>query len=137
MKIALISCTYKKKSYACKAFELYSVSELFKSWYAYAKYINADKIYIMSTLYGLVDENDKIKPYEKDIDGMSDEEKSIWVKGIVEKLKNVCNLDTDEFVIMAGKRYYQDITKYISHYTIPFAGKNRDMQIAEIYSLLK
>lgn len=137
MKIALISCTYKKKPYACKVFELYSASELFRSWYDYAKYIGVDKIYIISTLYGLVEENDEIKPYEKDINSMSKEEKVVWVNGIVTKLREVCNLDKDEFIIMAGKNYYQDIIKCIPHYTIPFAGKNREMQIAEIKSILK
>ena len=136
-KIALISCTYKKKSYACIASELYSASELFRSWYAYAKHIKADKIYIMSTLYGLVSENDMLKPYEKDIRNMSGTEKTAWVNEIVTKLDDVCDLDNDEIIVLAGKDYYQGIIKHIPNYTIPFAGKNRDMQIAEINSMIR
>ncbi|WP_394897168.1 DUF6884 domain-containing protein [Clostridium paraputrificum] len=49
MKVALISCSKSKRSYKCKALELYSPSKLFSLSYQYAKTF-ADKIYILVRL---------------------------------------------------------------------------------------
>ena len=56
MVVALISCSKEKKNYTCPAKELYSASTLFSLSYKYAKKV-ADKIYILSALYGLVPED--------------------------------------------------------------------------------
>lgn len=66
MKVELISCSKSKRSYKCKASELYSPSKLFSLSYQYAKTF-ADKIYILSAKYGLVEENEIIEPYEKNL----------------------------------------------------------------------
>lgn len=47
MRVALISCTSKKKVYKCMASELYSESPRFTLSYKYAKE-NCDKVYILS-----------------------------------------------------------------------------------------
>ena len=55
MKIALISCTSRKKSYKCQAKDLYSESSRFQLAFSFAKLI-ADKIFILSAKYGLIPE---------------------------------------------------------------------------------
>ncbi len=61
-KIVLISCASKKRDVACKARELYQ-STLFKLSLAYAETLNADHIFILSALHGVVDLNSIIEPY--------------------------------------------------------------------------
>ena len=63
MKIGLISCTKKKKLSPCQAQELYSDSTLFSYVLDYCRK-HYDKIYILSAKYGLVELNQKIKPYD-------------------------------------------------------------------------
>ena len=62
MKIALISCSKMKRDHSCTAAELYSPSHLFSLSYAYAQKV-ADKVFILSAKYGLVEEEDVISPY--------------------------------------------------------------------------
>lgn len=73
-RIALISCSKLKKSYPCKASELYSASTLFSLSYEYAK-MNADRIYIISAKHGLVAEDKVIEPYNETLNEKSPSER--------------------------------------------------------------
>ena len=64
MRIALISCTSRKKAYKCPARDLYSESPRFRLAYALAKLV-ADNIFILSAKYGLVPEHMIIEPYNE------------------------------------------------------------------------
>jgi len=74
MKITLISCTKSKRNYPCQAKDMYSPSSLFKYSYEYAKQV-ADKVYILSAQYGLLDENASIVTYERTLNGKTSEQK--------------------------------------------------------------
>lgn len=120
MKICLISCTKKKKNITCPAYEMYLPSTRFKLSYCYAKsYFNADKIFILSAKYGLLDEFEVIETYDKTLNKMKRCEQLEWAEMVIKELKEIANLETDEFCILAGKNYYKDIIPYLSNYTLP------------------
>ncbi|GLI17221.1 hypothetical protein MTHERMOG20_16750 [Moorella thermoacetica] len=76
-KIALISCTSRKKAYKCPARELYWESPRFRLAYALAKLV-ANKIFILSAKHGLVPEDRVIEPYNETMIGKSARERREW-----------------------------------------------------------
>jgi len=62
--IVLRSCVKSKRSYRCKAAEMYT-SPLFQKTMAYAQRLRAKRIFILSAKYGLLDPDDIIDPYEQ------------------------------------------------------------------------
>ena len=61
-KIVLISCSSMKSENKCKAQDMY-ISPLFKLSLQYALSICADKIFILSAKYHLLELDDVIEPY--------------------------------------------------------------------------
>ena len=104
MKVALLSCTSRKKNYPCRASEMYSESSRFRLAYQYAKK-TSDKIYILSAKYGLISEYEVIKPYNEALKDKSSKERLLWSNNVILSMKNKFLLDSDEFTIIAGKIY--------------------------------
>ena len=52
-----------------------------------------------------------IDPYEMTLKTFSNKEKSDWGKKVIQELKKVSNIDTDEFIILAGKEYFNPISE--------------------------
>lgn len=123
MKIALISCVKTKKNYSCPGKEMFISSELFRLSYEYASRV-ADKIYILSTKYGLLDENTIIDPYERTLYGKPDALKRNFADSVISQMKKVFNLEHDEFIIMASSDYYQFLLPELKRYQLPF-GNNQ------------
>jgi hypothetical protein len=119
--IALISCTKSKQNYACPAKELYSKSNLFRHAYQYAKIIG-DRVYILSAIHGLLGENDYIEPYDETLLDKSAKEKEEWAARVAESLSAVSDLDNDEYVILAGKAYYEKLLPILKNYRLPLEG---------------
>ena len=69
-KIVLISCGSKKMNKRTKAKDMYQ-SPLFKHSLEYALKLNPDKIFILSALYGLLDLETEIEPYDVTISNVS------------------------------------------------------------------
>ena len=118
---ALISCTKSKLDYACRAKDLYSKSNLFRHSYRYACTIT-DKIYILSAKHGLVDKNTIIEPYDETLLDKNAIEKEEWAKNVIESLAAVSALDNDEYLILAGKVYFEKLLPRIKNYRIPLEG---------------
>ena len=119
--VALISCTKSKMDFACTAKELYSKSNLFRHSYWYAGII-ADKIYILSAKHGLVDENAVIEPYDETLLDKNVKEKETWAAKVIESLAEVTDLENDEYVILAGKAYYQKLLPRLRNVQLPLEG---------------
>jgi len=98
-KIILISCVSKKLNKKTRARDLY-ISPLFKYNLKYAKSLNPDKIFILSAKHGLIDLNDKIEPYDKTLNKMSKAERQEWAKNVINKLKNIVNLEKDKIIFL-------------------------------------
>ncbi|MBU0923283.1 hypothetical protein KKG81_00245 [bacterium] len=117
-KIVLISCVSKKLHHKSKAEDLY-ISSLFKKGLEYAKLLQPDKIFILSAKYGLVNLKQEIEPYNITLNNMVKEERVIWSKNILSKLKKLTDIENDEFVFLAGKKYIEFLLPKIKHFKIP------------------
>lgn len=117
-KIVLISCVSKKLDRKAKAKNLY-LSPLFKYALSYANTLNPDKIFILSAKYGLVSLDEEIEPYEKTLNAMKTNERKEWAEKVLLKLKEVSNLNEDEFIFLAGNNYRKFLITNIKNYSAP------------------
>lgn len=117
-RIALISCSKLKKPYTCRASELYSASTLFSLSYEYAK-ANADRIYIISAKHGLVAEDAVIEPYNETLNEKSSSERKAWSRMVLNQLQQVCDIQRNEIIILAGKHYYEYLLPCLHHVALP------------------
>lgn len=118
MKIALITCTSRKKACKCPAKELYSASPNFRYLHEYAK-LAADKIFILSAKYGLVKEDEILEPYNKTLDDMSKEERFAWKEVVVKRLKELTDVANDEFIVLAGSKYCVSLLDTLKAHWLP------------------
>ncbi|MGN8895591.1 DUF6884 domain-containing protein [Flavonifractor sp. HCP28S3_F3] len=118
MKIALISCSKLKTDRPCPARELYAPSRLFSLSYQYARR-NADKVYILSAKYGLVEESDVIAPYDLTLADLPEHRQRDWVNYVLTQMGERFDLERDTFLILAGRRYYQHLLPRLPHAILP------------------
>lgn len=130
MKIALISCVSKKDPKAentpVPACELYT-SPLFRKAYAYAKTKHPDRIYILSAKHHLLGEKQKVKTYDETLNNMCRADRKQWAETVLAQMKKEgLNLKKDEFIILAGRKYCQDILGpgKIENYTDVYSENN-------------
>ena len=130
MHVALITCTKAKKKGTWPAWELYSASDFFRRYYQFAKN-TADKIFILSTEYGLVAEDQIIEDYDKDKNDMTAQEWLDWESGIVEALKKECNLSSDHFILLGAPNYYKFLFRYLPNHSCPAPTLNNDLSFTD------
>lgn len=120
-KIVLVSCVKKKRQRVkCKAKDLY-ISPLFKKSWEYANALGADKIYILSAKYYLLDPDTKIVAYNETLIGKPVAYRKKWAQQILSQLKaRGHDLENDEFIFLAGKIYYEHLLPQIKNYITPF-----------------
>jgi hypothetical protein len=136
MRVALIQCTSSKKSYKCRASELYSESPRFRLAYELAKLV-ADKILILSAKYGLIPEDMIIEPYNETLLDKSAQERRLWGEKVISELRNVADLEHDEFIIIAGEVYRENLLPHLAHYWLPLKGKRQGEWIPELERLIR
>ncbi|MTP73977.1 hypothetical protein GMB80_13665 [Turicibacter sanguinis] len=128
-KDVLITCVSKKRDYACKARDLY-ISEWFKKSLAYAeKVIKSDKIFILSAEYGVVSIEKVIAPYDKTLTKMNKIERVAWSNLVVEELNQHIDLENDEVMFLAGKRYREHLEPHIKNMTVSMEGLKIGQQL--------
>jgi len=129
MKIVLISCVAKKQKVKSLAKDMY-ISPLFKGAYRYAKKIKADKIYILSAKYGLLEETDVIEDYNETLNTKSAFEIKEWAAKVIAVLSQKTDLQVDEFIFLAGEKYRKYIIENIHNVRIPLKGLGIGKQLA-------
>lgn len=122
-KITLIGCTSQKKDHECKAVEMYSPSKYFQLRLKYAQLINSDHIYILSAKYGLLNLNDKIKPYNLNLNKTNKNYQRKWSLNILKKLNEKHDLKKDTFILLAGEVYRRYLEKNIKNTINPVPHK--------------
>jgi len=124
VKIALLSCTARKRNESCTASEMYEPSTFFKAQKAYAeKY--CDTYLILSAEHGVLTPRQVIQPYNKTLKSMPKSERQAWAKKVKLQLEQYNNINTD-FVILAGQSYKEFIIDWLrASYKIsePLVGK--------------
>ncbi|MEN6383460.1 MAG: DUF6884 domain-containing protein [Rectinema sp.] len=124
-----------KKTYKCPARELYSESPWFREAYCYAKLV-ADRIFILSAKYGLVPENMIIEPYNETLRYKKVEERREWGEMVLNELGKVSDLEHDEFIVLAGRFYYENLLPHLGHVKLPLGGVRQGGQIPELRRLV-
>lgn len=122
MKIALIGCVKQKADKPQKARELYISSLFVKSLEYIEKIIKADKIFVLSAKYGLVPIDKVIEPYEKTLNNMKKNERVEWANEVLSELSKVSNTSKDDYYILAGKNYYENISTKLKNVKILMKG---------------
>lgn len=116
--IALIACAKQKQDAPCRAAELYAPSTLFSLSYAYARTLT-DRIYILSAKHGLVPEDTVIAPYDETLNDMSVDARKAWSEKVLAQLGQVCDPQRDQFIILAGRNYYEYLLPGLANVTLP------------------
>ena len=129
MVIVLISCVGKKKSFKCKARDLYDSTWFYYGW-RYARSLNPGKIFILSAKHGLLDPETNIGPYQVTLNTKGDREIQEWATGVLKALNRKTHLKRDRFIILAGERYRRHLVGAIRHYKIPMDGLRIGEQMA-------
>ncbi|MDY0129861.1 MAG: hypothetical protein RBR63_06715 [Methanosarcina vacuolata] len=120
-KVVLISCVSKKLPYKAKVKELY-VSTLFKYNLKYAKFLNPDKIFVLSAKYGLVNLEREIEPYDKTLNEMPSKEIMKWAACVINQIKKEADPKEDEFIFFTYRKYNKCLPPHIL--TIKFPLRN-------------
>lgn len=136
MRIALISCSSKKKPYKCAASEIYSESPRFRLTYELAK-LTCDKVYILSARYGLLEESTIVEPYNETLKEKGAQERRAWAEKVLCELRGVTDLENDEFIILAGETYREFIINSLKNYWLPLKGKTQGEWIPALKKLIQ
>jgi len=120
-----------KSSVPAKAKDLY-ISDLFRSSLQYAYYLKADKIFILSAKYGLVELDQVITPYEMTLSNMGEAQKRAWAKAVIQVLRQKADLQSDLFILLAGEKYRKHLIPALKHYEIPLEGLAFGQQLHEL-----
>lgn len=127
MNIAIISCVKTKQFGEMKAKDLYC-SPFFKYAYKYTSQ-NFDKVYILSTLYGLLEPDDVIKDYELTLNKMSAQQKRDWATRTAKELQAKVS-PTDTIHYFCGLNYRSNLIKVLPNpYTTPLKGLSFGRQL--------
>jgi len=121
-KIIFISCGGSKLDHSSRARDLY-VGTLFKKSMAYAKTLNPDEIYILSAKHGLLELDDIIEPYDMALNNMKKLARLKWADRVLSQLSGRTDIRNSEFIFFAGKKYRENLTAHLRHYSVPMERK--------------
>lgn len=122
VRVGLIGCTSSKLETPCRAVDMFSASVYFNLRLEYCKKNNIDKIFILSSKYGLLELDDVIEPYDCYLKTMSKEYRSEWDEKVLNQLKSKTDIINDEFVLLAGVPYVENLCKHLKHTYNPVEG---------------
>src|SRR5690348_13662048 len=98
LRVALVGCVKKKRQVPTAAGDLYQ-SELFRKCRACA--IKADRWYILSAEYGLLQPQQVVEPYDRTLNAMPKAERQAWASKVQGQLR-ACLPASAEITILAG-----------------------------------
>lgn len=130
-KVVLISCVKSKLNVPAKARDLY-ISDLFRSALQYAYYLKAEKIFVLSAKYGLLELDQVIAPYEMTLKNMGEPQKRAWAAGVINSLRQKTDLNKDLFIILAGENYRKYLIPAMKNYQVPLEGLAFGQQLQEL-----
>ncbi|HPQ47399.1 MAG TPA: hypothetical protein PLP30_08535 [Clostridia bacterium] len=109
MLVALLSCTKEKLNKRSSVIDMFSACREFKAAYSYASLV-ADRVFVLSSKYGLMECDDEIDPITENMALKPPYEKRLWAVNVIDKLSRSCSPEEDEFLIFAGKEYFEYLT---------------------------
>ncbi len=111
--IYLITCVKTKQAKRSLASELY-VSPNFRKLKALAAK-RAERWYILSAKYGLLEPGQAIDPYELTLNEMSKAERKEWASGVFRQLTEVI-APKDRVTILGGQKYWGELKPLLEEY---------------------
>lgn len=120
-QVVLIGCTKRKNRNAAIASELYGASDSFrkKMEFAARKYPGCP-VLILSAKYHAIDPGAPVRYYDLTLNNMPAARRKEWAAAVMDQLKGSFNLNDTEFIILAGRKYYEFLN--LPHVEIPLAG---------------
>lgn len=119
-----LSCVETKKSYRCKASEMYSDSDLFNKSLEYARTLVDDKdIFILSAKHHVLRLSDVIDPYQVTLKDMSADKIREWSEKVIEKMKEKGISFNKKAIFLAGEPYRRHIMDKFDQSECPLEGK--------------
>jgi hypothetical protein len=121
--IVLISCSKEKSETKQPAELLYQPSALFSKSLRYAREIvQADEIFILSALHGLVGLKQELEPYNVTLKGAKKAAKREWSVPVLQSIKEKTDIEKDQFVLLAGNDYIEFLEPHFKHCQVPMRG---------------
>lgn len=117
-KIAIVTCVKEKQDYPCRAEEMYR-GTLFESFFQAAKNVNPDVVFILSGKYGLLELDDKIEPYDVNLNLQTEDYQKEWSERVLVQLREKTDLERDDFYFFTSKNYCKNLVSSIRNYSIP------------------
>jgi hypothetical protein len=124
--VFLISCTKSKQPYACTAEDMYKPSTQYRAALAFA--LNRvdnknEQIFILSAKYGLLSLTDQIETYNETLIGKPRSVQLQWGKKVIKSIAERFDINSTNFIILAGRTYVSPLIPYLRFYETPLVGK--------------
>lgn len=132
--VVLIACSKTKLCSEVPARELYQGASFKKSLQLAERHF--DDIFVLSAKYGVLPLDQEIAPYERTLKDMTKTEQTAWGRGVIKKLGKLYDFETTNFVILAGKRYYELLVDHLPHYELPLRGLPQGRRLKRLNELL-
>ncbi len=97
------------------------ISPLFEKSLAYARKLKADKIFILSAKYGLLDLDTEIEPYDLTLNEMPAREVATWAKRVFKQIAVQADPARDHFIFLAGAKYRKYLIPMFASSEAPLA----------------
>ena len=118
----LISCSNKKEPSRAKAKDIYK-GTLFVKSLRYARSLTSDEnIFVLSAKHHLLPLEKEIEPYDLTLKKMTSIEKQRWAEKVCKMLEKKSDLQQGKFIILAGKKYYEDLRPRLKYCEVPMEG---------------
>lgn len=132
--LALISCTKKKATRACRASELYAPSAFFSKAYELAGRVTQQTL-ILSAKHGLVRPSETLAPYEQTLAGASLADRRRWAELVFNQLREAPEYQASTTVVwFAGDSYRGELLPLVQRdgkaCVVPMEGLAQGEQLA-------
>jgi hypothetical protein len=126
-----------KADYPCCTREMYQESTLFKKAVKYIEQQDYDDWFVLSAMYGLIRQQDVIKPYDLTLNNMKAAERKEWSKLVFKQIDNL-QLNLKQIDFYTGEKYRQYLIPVLEQKGIickvPLQGKGIGEQL-QYYTL--
>jgi hypothetical protein len=128
MIVALVSCVKTKRDGTHPARDLYT-SPLFRFAFDYASK-HADRVYILSAKYGLVEPTRRIQNYDLTLKNMPTSQRREWAKKVAREIHQVVP-PKSTLLFLCGEDYRQDLLGLLNGFVhrIPLQGLSFGRQL--------
>jgi hypothetical protein len=77
-----------------------------------------------------------IEPYNETLKDKSAQERRAWGDMVLNELRKVSDLERDEFIVLAGEVYQENLLPHLVHFWLPLKGKRQGEWIPELERLI-